>query len=208
MKTGVTAVLVDVVVRDKHGLPVRDLQQSDFEVLEDGVAADDRLVHADLRGGARVPAAAATAPAAAPAAPAGSGRRRSPRWVCPITALVFDRLTPGSAPASRSRPPRAISATRRRRANYIGVFGIDLSLKSYTPFTRNAEELRKAIDSIENRASTSFGVDKDRLDAGRSAGRRGAAVVGLGSFGAGGLAGRERGIVRGTAQLARWKRGC
>src|SRR4029453_9801200 len=35
-KTGVTAVLVDVVVRDKKGMPVRDLQQSEFEVLEDG----------------------------------------------------------------------------------------------------------------------------------------------------------------------------
>ena len=38
VKTTVTAVLVDVVVRDKHGMLVRDLQQSDFEVLEDGVA--------------------------------------------------------------------------------------------------------------------------------------------------------------------------
>src|SRR5205814_6016704 len=37
VKAGVTAVLVDVVVRDKRGQPVRDLQQSDFQVLEDGV---------------------------------------------------------------------------------------------------------------------------------------------------------------------------
>ena len=33
----VTAVLVDIVVRDKRGEPVRDLAQSDFQVLEDGV---------------------------------------------------------------------------------------------------------------------------------------------------------------------------
>ena len=38
LKEGVTAVLVDVVVRDRRGQPVRDLTQSDFEVLEDGVA--------------------------------------------------------------------------------------------------------------------------------------------------------------------------
>ena len=30
-------MLVDVVVRDKRGQPVRDLALSDFEVLEDGV---------------------------------------------------------------------------------------------------------------------------------------------------------------------------
>ena len=33
----VRAVLVDVVVRDKKGQPVRDLTQADFEIVEDGV---------------------------------------------------------------------------------------------------------------------------------------------------------------------------
>ena len=37
VNTGVSAVLVDVVVRDKRGMPVKDLQPADFEVLEDGV---------------------------------------------------------------------------------------------------------------------------------------------------------------------------
>src|SRR5687767_2293281 len=37
LNEGVTAVLVDVVVRDRRGLPVRDLRQADFQVLEDGV---------------------------------------------------------------------------------------------------------------------------------------------------------------------------
>ena len=46
LNEGVTAVLVDVVVRDRRGQPVRDLTAADFEVLEDGVAADDRLLHA------------------------------------------------------------------------------------------------------------------------------------------------------------------
>jgi hypothetical protein len=31
-------VRLDVVVKDKKGRPIRDLKQSDFEILEDGVA--------------------------------------------------------------------------------------------------------------------------------------------------------------------------
>jgi hypothetical protein len=38
VKSGVTAVLVDVVVRNKHGMPVRDLQPSEVEIVEDGAA--------------------------------------------------------------------------------------------------------------------------------------------------------------------------
>ena len=38
-RTGTTAVLLDIVVRDKKGRPVRDLRQDEITVLEDGVAA-------------------------------------------------------------------------------------------------------------------------------------------------------------------------
>ena len=37
VEAGVRAVLVDVIVRDRRGQPVRDLSESDFEVIEDGV---------------------------------------------------------------------------------------------------------------------------------------------------------------------------
>src|SRR5689334_11241123 len=69
---GVNAVLVDVVVRDKHGNPVRDLQQSDFEVLEDGVA---QTVGSFTPIFEEMPAAAT---ASATAAPAGSAPAAAP----------------------------------------------------------------------------------------------------------------------------------
>ncbi|MEP6917152.1 MAG: hypothetical protein ABJC89_15985, partial [Acidobacteriota bacterium] len=91
---GVTAVLVDAVVRDKRGQPVRDLTPSDFEVLEDGVPqtiGSFTPVFAD---------APAAAPAHVPAVPAatsaGSGVVASPPVNAGpgVTALVFDRLSP------------------------------------------------------------------------------------------------------------------
>src|SRR5574341_316803 len=35
-----SAIVVDVIVRDKSGRPVVDLQREDFEILEDGVKQD------------------------------------------------------------------------------------------------------------------------------------------------------------------------
>src|SRR4051794_30838964 len=59
---GVTAVLVDVVVRDKRGQPVRDLTQADFQIFEEGVPQPIGSFNRVFEG----------APAETPAAPAAS----------------------------------------------------------------------------------------------------------------------------------------
>src|SRR3954452_16799810 len=79
VKEGVTAVLVDVVVRDRRGQPVRDLKAADFEILEDGVQQQvgsfTPILAAALAGGASAPAApsAAGTPAAGPGNPIAAG---------------------------------------------------------------------------------------------------------------------------------------
>jgi len=166
VQAGVTAVLVDVVVRDKHGMPVRDLQQADFEVLEDGVV---QTIGSFTPNFEEAPAAATAAAASAPAAPAPTAAPASeaapkPTMGVPITALVFDRLSPEARQVAM-KAAKTYLGDRKETPNYMGVFGIDLSLKSYTRFTRNVEELRKGIDGIDSRASASFGIDKDRLKA-------------------------------------------
>src|SRR5437660_7730803 len=73
VKAGVTAVLVDVVVRDKRGQPVRDLQQADFQILEDGVpqtiGSFTRMFDGAVMAAPRLGASAAPAPAAGVGAP-------------------------------------------------------------------------------------------------------------------------------------------
>ena len=44
----------------------------------------------------------------------------------------------------------------------MGVFGIDLAFTPYAPFTKDRETLQKALDTIETRASTTFGIDREQ----------------------------------------------
>ena len=121
----------------------------------------------------------------------------------PMTALVFDRLTPEGRQVA-IKAAKSYLGDKKETANYMGVFGIDLSLKAYVPFTRNAEELRKGIDSVENRASASFGVDKDRL-ARPGHGQTGAECGGLGRRR---LVAQRRDPPVPPRSSRRWKRGC
>src|SRR5437867_5819632 len=85
-----TAILVDVVVRDKHGQPVTDLTASDFDIYEDGVQQEvGALTRYAADGGGRPAAAAAPAPSAA-AAP----NVKVETAPAPVIALLFDRLAP------------------------------------------------------------------------------------------------------------------
>ncbi len=147
----VRAVLVDVVVRDKKGQPVRDLTQADFEIVEDGVPQklgsfttffeERRRRHPlPLRLPPRLP------------------RRQSRPAADPgpiVTALVFDRLSPESQRLA-VQAAQAYLGNKEEAPNYIGVFSIDLALTPYSPFTRSGPTLRQALTKLGNRSSSSF----------------------------------------------------
>lgn len=159
----VTAILVDVVVRDRSGEPVMDLQPGDFEVLEDGVPQDvgsfTPIVRDAAPGGPATPRLAASSPAAvtapspAPAADAGA----PPPEALPseVLALVFDRLTPDGRALAHTAAVNYLQTEHPDR--FIGVFGIDLSLVAYEPFTRDTARVLRAIDEAGQRATSQFG---------------------------------------------------
>jgi VWFA-related protein len=150
-----TAVVVDVVVRDRRGNPVTDLRKEDFELLEDGVRqeiADLTLVApAASRKGAALPV-----PAPDAALPPGT-TVPTPTFV----ALAFDRLSPeGRALAHKG----ALAYLETARENdFAGVFVVDNRLEMVETFTNDRTALRHAIDAAASRATANFTRQNDRV---------------------------------------------
>jgi VWFA-related protein len=200
LKEGVTAVLVDVVVRDKRGQPVQDLVQSDFQIIEDGVPQT-------IGSFSRVAEGAAVALPAAPPAPAGSTPADVPPPVITsgpgVTALVFDRLS-AEGRSLAVQAAQGYLGTKEEAPSYIGIFGIDLALTPYTPFTRNAYVLRQALAGMARRGSASFNSPEQRqqkANADQQAASAGAAAAGAAAGGGPGASG-AMGTAPAAAKLA------
>lgn len=170
VQAGTTAILVDVVVRDRRGQPVTDLTSADFEIYEDGVLQEIGAVTLYRPEGAtRLPErdrGADPAPADT-AAPAKSAAEPTPE---PVVALVFDRLTP-EARSIAHKAALGYVANERQRRPLVGVFGIDLSLITYQNYTRDLERLKKAIADVGLRSTAQFESQAGRA---REAGGRAA----------------------------------
>ena len=158
LRDTVRAVLVDVVVRDKHGQPVHDLTASDFEVWEDGVPQTVGSFTPIFEGTGLREATTASRPAA----PSAEGRGASAAPSAPaveagpiVTALVFDRLSPEGRKLA-IQAAKGYLGGQTEMPSYIGIFGVDLALTPYAPFTRNARVLRQALDKMAGRGSSSF----------------------------------------------------
>ncbi len=160
----VTAVVVDLVVRDRKGLPVTDLTAADFEVTEDDVRAGHWLVPAadgrcarvgrHRRSGATAAAAAAgrSAPAASPAPPRPAATGAS-RGATSVVALVFDRLSPDSRRFTKLAAERYIGKGAESE-HVVGIFATDWGLEVVQGFTRETAVLRAALDKVATRTGS------------------------------------------------------
>jgi VWFA-related protein len=147
-----TAIIVDVVVRDRQGAPVTDLRLEDFELLEDGVPQ----TIADLT--AVGPGVAIAAAAPRPINPS-SARTTDPPAAArtavttpTFVALVFDRLSP-EARALAHKGALAYLDTHHED-DFAGVFLADRSLVTIQTFTNDRARLRHAIRDVASRATS------------------------------------------------------
>ena len=176
-----TAVLVDVVVRDKRGQPVVDLTAADFEIYEDGVPQEigSLTLYTPAGGAARPAAATATPPAESAPKPAPEAPPQ------PVVALVFERLSQEARAVAHKAALGYLGRDDKSQA-LIGVFGIDLSLTTHQNYTRDTAQLRNAIEAMASRSTVQAEAQGAKA---REAGQRAAGASGsLGVLQAGGQA--------------------
>jgi VWFA-related protein len=184
VQAATTAVLVDVVVRDKRGQPVTDLTAADFEIHEDGVLQELGAItlytrESSVRLATRE---SGVAPVSGDATAAKTSLEAPPEAVI---ALVFDRLAP-EARAVAHKAALGYVNQLAENPSLVGVFGIDLSLNTYQTYTRDTARLRKAIAEVGLRSSAQAESQADRA---REAGQRAAgSSSALGTLAAGGQA--------------------
>ena len=156
---GTSAVTLDIVVRDKKGHAVRDLKASDFDILEDGVK--QKAESFEIYGRPPADAVSADAKSAAPAAPVAAAAATAPPdapgpEVRPqVIAFVFDRL---GADARHIAHEAAITYLDKGHVDgdLVGVFNIDLALRTLQPFTTEAFLIRTALAKAASQGNTAF----------------------------------------------------
>jgi len=144
-----TAILVDVVVRDKKGNLVTDLDRKDFEVFEDGVRQDIGSFSLVNRGGGIGIGVKFRQPGGTTVLnPTDRGLPEPEKPLEPaLTALVFDSLSPD-----------ALSITQRAALGYvpmegeadarIAVFSTEPSIRVMQAYTNDFALIRKGIRDV------------------------------------------------------------
>jgi VWFA-related protein len=147
-----TAVVVDVVVRDRKGAPVLDLTASDFQLFEDDVpqtlGAVSLIAPPPARSTRTRDPIADTLTQAA-----GDGRRESDGPT--VIALVFHRLS-AEGRALAYRAAKAYLDTPYRANDYAGVFLIDQTLETIQTYSNDRARVGAAIEEAASRATTRF----------------------------------------------------
>jgi len=146
-----TAVLVDVVVRDRSGRPVTNLDAADFELAEDGIPHNIDSFTRVSRGGIGVSVAWRTPGAAVAVSPVSPSRDRA----APVeaatedgtTAIVFDQLTSESLRLAQKATLNYVPLIGESPVR-VGVFATDPGIRVLQGFTTDRALVRRAVAGV------------------------------------------------------------
>jgi VWFA-related protein len=152
IRAGSQEVLLDVIVRDKKGKPVRDLEAKDIQVFDEGTQqkiTGFRLV------------------TTTDAAGRGSETTGAPKGLDPLrqlrlVTLVFERLDTDARRLARQASMEFLK-TELEQNVYIAVFIIDQRLHVLQQFTNDRDLLRKAVDMGTTTQYTQFAAQSDAI---------------------------------------------
>lgn len=144
LRIGSHEVLLDLVVRDKRGRPVRDLRAEEIEIYEDG--ARQSLVSFRLL--------EAAAPANAEAGAQAATTAFDPQRPVNLVTLVFDNL---DANGRRLACDAAHQFINTLPANtFVAVFAVNRGMRVLQSFTASRDKLQAALELIGKRADNRF----------------------------------------------------
>src|SRR5689334_6907199 len=146
-------VRLDVVVKDKKGRPIRDLEPGDFEVLEDGVPQKIESFRFVTR--ENTPRDSESKEGKSPDAPSATTGAPSLRSTPSVTALVFDRLSPEARALAR-KAGLAYVQQGMGAGSFTGVFGIDQSLRTVQSFTDDAQLVTDAVERATGTSTSTY----------------------------------------------------
>jgi VWFA-related protein len=149
-----TAIIVDVIVRDRKGVPVTNLTRDDFQLFENGVQQEiaDVTVVAPRVGRQALPAATRSEPGpSTTAAPPQPSAVRTAMATPTFVALVFDRLTPEARALAYKAAVTYLDTVHED--DFAGVYLADRSLETIQTYTNDREKLRVAVRNVATRAT-------------------------------------------------------
>jgi VWFA-related protein len=157
IQTSAQEVLLDVVVRDKKGKSLRDLEASNFRVTDNGEAV--KITHFRLVD-RTAEQAEAVKQAAAP--PGSAPAKLDPLKQIRLVTLVFDHLGIDGRNLSRQAALELIKGEPEPNV-YYSVFIIDQAVNALQPFTNNRDLLKKAITHATAGAFTEYASDSQHV---------------------------------------------
>jgi len=189
-KTGTEEVILDVIVRDKKGKPIKDLSAADFKVSDDGV--DQKIGSLRLVDGAEAIEKGAKVPLDA---------MRQIRLV----TLAFEQLGDADRLIAKKAALDLVKGDQAQNVFY-SVVAITNQLNVLQPFTNDRDKLKSAIEKATSGKYLTFPAESDRIKAqlkeiaGRSVATSSAAAPTPGTPAAGAAAGSAA-IEKRTAEI-------
>ncbi len=160
-RTGAQEVLLDVVVRDKRGQVVRNLEPGDLEVYDNGVRrpiSSFRLI----QGSSDI--ALEDHPAPTAGASAAVRKPLNPLAQVRLVTLIFNRLDLNARQLARTAALDLLKNEFPENV-YMSVLVLGDSLLGIQPFTNDRALLRKAVARATSGAYTEFISDSAQIEA-------------------------------------------
>ena len=152
IQTSGEEVLVDVVVRDKKGQAIKNLDRDAFTIFDQGVPrqiASFRLI----RG---------TEAVVTPSNGAGATQKLDPFRQIRLVTLIFDRLSQGERSVVRQAALDLLKAGFPPNV-YMSVFTLGNQLQAIQAFTNRRDLLTAAVEKATSRPSNEFAGDSEAM---------------------------------------------